>query len=62
MITFYCSLLLILASDYEKKIQACKKKEAAAQSESAADAELDLLQKELEEEQNLERMLREELR
>ncbi|KAH6824705.1 hypothetical protein C2S53_009678 [Perilla frutescens var. hirtella] len=48
--------------DYEKKIHTCKQKAAAAESESAADAELDLLQKELEEEQNLERKLREELR
>ncbi|KAH6798341.1 hypothetical protein C2S51_034825 [Perilla frutescens var. frutescens] len=48
--------------DYEKKIHTCKQKAAAAESEIAADAELDLLQKELEEEQNLERKLREELR
>ncbi|XP_057801151.1 kinetochore protein SPC24 homolog [Salvia miltiorrhiza] len=48
--------------DYENKIHICKQKAAAAESESAADAELDFLQKELEEEQNQERQLREELR
>ncbi|KAI3474365.1 hypothetical protein Pfo_029226 [Paulownia fortunei] len=48
--------------DYERKIDACKQKAAAAESESAADAELDSLQKELEEEQRLDRMLREDLR
>ncbi|KAL1543607.1 hypothetical protein AAHA92_20558 [Salvia divinorum] len=48
--------------DYEQKIHTCKQKAAAAESESAADAKLDSLQKELEEEQNLERQLREELR
>ncbi|KAI3472826.1 hypothetical protein Pfo_029955 [Paulownia fortunei] len=48
--------------DYERKIDECKQKAAAAESESAADAELDSLQKELEEEQQLDRMLREDLR
>ncbi|KAG8377064.1 hypothetical protein BUALT_Bualt09G0129300 [Buddleja alternifolia] len=33
--------------DYEKKIDACKQKAAEAASESAADAELDSLQKEM---------------
>lgn len=59
------SLPLILGTcslDYEHKIHTCKQKAAAAESESIADAELDSLQKELEEEQNLERQLREELR
>ncbi|XP_051130388.1 kinetochore protein SPC24 homolog [Andrographis paniculata] len=48
--------------DYEKRIEACKQKAAAAESESAADTELDTLQKQLEEEQKLEWMLKEELR
>ncbi|XP_073016244.1 kinetochore protein SPC24 homolog isoform X1 [Primulina eburnea] len=48
--------------DYKKKIEACKQEEAAAESESVADVELDLLEKELEERQKVERMLREELR
>lgn len=54
--------LILRCTDYEKKIQSCKQKAAAAESESAADAELDSLQIELEEKQNLERQLREELR
>lgn len=53
---------MILVPDYNKKIEACKQKESAAESESIADVELDLLEKELEERQKLERMLREELR
>ncbi|KAL1543608.1 hypothetical protein AAHA92_20558 [Salvia divinorum] len=45
--------------DYEQKIHTCKQKAAAAESESAADAKLDSLQKELEEEQNLELIVNE---
>ncbi|KAL0374468.1 UNVERIFIED_CONTAM: Kinetochore protein SPC24 [Sesamum radiatum] len=48
--------------DYEKKIDSCKQKAAAAESETASDAEIDTLQKELEEGQQVERMFREELR
>ncbi|XP_075502370.1 kinetochore protein SPC24 homolog isoform X1 [Primulina tabacum] len=48
--------------DYEKKIEVCRQKESAAESECIADVELDLLEKELEKRQKLERMLREELR
>ncbi|KAL3650660.1 hypothetical protein CASFOL_007063 [Castilleja foliolosa] len=47
--------------DYEKKIYACKQKAEAAVSESASDVELGSLQKELDEGQKLEWMLREDL-
>jgi len=49
-------------SDYEKKVDACKQKIEEARSETAADAELDLLQRELEEELEKERLLKEEFR
>ena len=52
----------LYGSDYQKKIDACKQKKEEARSESAADAELDLLQRELEEELEKERMLKEEFR
>ncbi|KAL9315282.1 hypothetical protein ACSQ67_016283 [Phaseolus vulgaris] len=48
--------------DYEKKVDACKQKIEEARSETAADAELDLLQRELEEELEKERLLKEEFR
>ncbi|WVZ04762.1 hypothetical protein V8G54_018108 [Vigna mungo] len=41
--------------DYEKKVDACKQKIEEARSETVADAELDLLQRELEEELEKER-------
>ncbi|KAL6574570.1 hypothetical protein OROMI_011855 [Orobanche minor] len=47
--------------DTVKKIYECKQKTAAAVSESISDAELDSLRKELDEGQQLDRMLREEL-
>ncbi|KAK2972104.1 hypothetical protein RJ640_010267 [Escallonia rubra] len=47
--------------DYEKKIQLCKQKTDVALSEVIADAEIELLQKELEEELQRERLLKEEL-
>ncbi|KAF4379049.1 hypothetical protein F8388_022136 [Cannabis sativa] len=43
-----------MLQDYESKIAACKKKTEAAKSEVVSDAELDLLNKELEEECNEE--------
>ncbi|KAL6520894.1 hypothetical protein OROGR_017463 [Orobanche gracilis] len=46
--------------DTVKKIYECKQKTAAAVSESISDAELDSLRKELDEGQQLDRMLREE--
>lgn len=51
-----------LLEDYRKKIDECKHKTEQARSEVVADAELDLLQRELEEELEKERMLGEELR
>ncbi|XP_028786407.1 kinetochore protein SPC24 homolog [Neltuma alba] len=51
-----------LLEDYQKKIDECKQKTAQARSEVVADAELDLLQKELEEELEKERTLGAELR
>ncbi|XP_060213911.1 kinetochore protein SPC24 homolog [Lycium barbarum] len=48
--------------DYQEKINACKQRTTEAQSEAAADAEIDKLQKELEQEIQREQLLREELR
>ncbi|CAI0474820.1 unnamed protein product [Linum tenue] len=48
--------------DYEKKIEECKQKTAKAKLEECDDAEIGLLQKELEAELNEERALREDLR
>jgi len=49
-------------SDYEKKVDACKQKIEEARSETVADADLDLLQRELEKELEKERLLKEEFR
>lgn len=49
-------------SDYQKKTEACKQKIEEARSETAADADLELLQRELEEELEKERLLKEEFR
>ncbi|XP_014506523.1 uncharacterized protein LOC106766301 [Vigna radiata var. radiata] len=46
----------------EKKVDACKQKIEEARSETVADAELDLLQRELEEELEKECLLKEEFR
>ncbi|XP_057458924.1 kinetochore protein SPC24 homolog [Lotus japonicus] len=51
-----------LLQDYQKKIDAYKRKIEEAGSETVADAELDLLQRELEEELEKERLLKEEFR
>ncbi|XP_019450741.1 PREDICTED: uncharacterized protein LOC109353008 [Lupinus angustifolius] len=51
-----------LLQDYEEKIKACKQKTEEARHETTTDAEVDLLQRELEEELEKERMLKEELR
>ncbi|KAF7142881.1 hypothetical protein RHSIM_Rhsim05G0223600 [Rhododendron simsii] len=51
-----------LLQDYRKKIDLSKKKADEAKSEAVADAEMDFLQKELEEELQREHLLREELR
>ncbi|XP_027353054.1 kinetochore protein SPC24 homolog isoform X2 [Abrus precatorius] len=48
--------------DYQRKIDACKQKIEEARSETAAAADLDLLQRELEDELEKERMLTEEFR
>ncbi|KAK1398164.1 hypothetical protein POM88_008027 [Heracleum sosnowskyi] len=48
--------------DYQNKLDLCNQKIDAAKSEVAADSELDMLQKELEEELERERLLRDELR
>lgn len=56
------SSYMIHESDYQKKIDECKQKTEQARSEVVADAELDLLQRELDEELEKERMLGEELR
>ncbi|PSS32709.1 Myosin-2 like [Actinidia chinensis var. chinensis] len=51
-----------LLQDYERKIDMSKKKADEARSEVASNAEMSLLEKELEEELQRERLLREELR
>ncbi|XP_062095027.1 kinetochore protein SPC24 homolog [Humulus lupulus] len=51
-----------MLQDYEGKIAACKQKTEAAKSEVVSDEELDLLNKELEEERDRECLLLEELR
>uniref|UniRef100_A0A0R0JEH9 Uncharacterized protein n=1 Tax=Glycine max TaxID=3847 RepID=A0A0R0JEH9_SOYBN len=48
--------------DYQKKVDTCKQKIEEARSETAADADLDLLQRELEEELEKEHLLKEEFR
>lgn len=48
--------------DYIKKIDLCKQKTEAARAEVATDAEINLLQKELDEELQKETLLQEELR
>ncbi|KAK1562662.1 hypothetical protein Q3G72_015472 [Acer saccharum] len=54
--------LLSSIQDYQRKIDVCKQKTEQAKSEVAAEAEVDLLQKDLEEEREKERALQEELR
>lgn len=49
-------------SDYQKKIDECRQKTEQARSGVVEDAELDLLQRELEEQLEKERLLGEELR
>lgn len=56
------SNLFLYKADYQKKIDVCKKKTEEAKSEVAADAEIDLLQKELEVEIEKENLLMDELR
>ncbi|MED6185038.1 hypothetical protein PIB30_053121 [Stylosanthes scabra] len=51
-----------LLQDCQKKIEACKQKKEEARCETASDAELDLLQRELDEELEKENLLKEELR
>ncbi|MED6164071.1 hypothetical protein PIB30_086206 [Stylosanthes scabra] len=51
-----------LLQDCQKKIEACKQKKEEARCETASDAELDLLQRELYEELEKENLLKEELR
>ncbi|CAL5430593.1 unnamed protein product [Camellia sinensis] len=51
----------VLSLLQEKRIDVCKKKSDEARSEVASDAETDLLQQELEEEFQRERLLQEEL-
>ena len=58
----YHTVYLLCEADYQKKIDVCKKKTEEAKSEVAADAEIDLLQKELEVEMEKEHSLMDELR
>lgn len=54
--------VLHVKADYQEKTDACKQKTERAKSEVAAEAEVDHLQIELEEELEKERALQEELR
>ena len=49
-------------AEYEKKIDECKQKTKAAKSEAPADAEIELLQKELQAKIEKEHLLKEDLR
>ncbi|KAJ4956408.1 hypothetical protein NE237_013191 [Protea cynaroides] len=51
-----------LLEEYQPRINECKKKIDSAKSELIADADIDFLQKELQEELNKEDKIREELR
>ncbi|TKY65782.1 1,4-alpha-glucan-branching enzyme 1, chloroplastic/amyloplastic [Spatholobus suberectus] len=51
-----------LLQDYQQKIDACKQKIEEARLETAADADLELLQRELEEEREKEHLFKEEFR
>ncbi|XP_022144074.1 uncharacterized protein LOC111013852 isoform X1 [Momordica charantia] len=48
--------------DYEKKIEACRQKTEEAKARTVADAEMDVLEEELEEELRKEHLLMEEIR
>ena len=54
--------VFLYESDCEKKVDACKQQIEEARSETVSDAELDLLQRGLEEELEKERLLKEEFR
>jgi len=54
--------MFLYEADYQTNIDVCKKKTEEAKSETAADAEIDLLQQELEEEIKKEHLLMDELR
>lgn len=54
--------MFLCEADYQTNIDVCKKKTEEAKSETAADAEIDLLQQELEEEIKKEHLLMDELR
>lgn len=62
MLLYHTVYLFLYEADYQKKIDVCKKKTEEAKSEVAADAEIDLLQKELEVEIEKEHLLKDELR
>lgn len=62
LLLYHTVYLFLCEADYQKKIDVCKKKTEEAKSEVAADAEIDLLQKELEVEMEKEHLLMDELR
>lgn len=62
LLLYHTVYLFLYEADYQKKIDVCKKKTEEAKSEVAADAEIDLLQKELEVEIEKEHLLMDELR
>ncbi|KAL6133020.1 hypothetical protein ACLB2K_065257 [Fragaria x ananassa] len=57
-----CLLVCCVEADNERKLEACKKKTEEAKSETVADEELDVLQRELDEGAQQEHLLMEELR
>jgi len=62
LLLYHTVYLFLYEADYQKKIDVCNKKTEEAKSEVAADAEIDLLQKELEVEMEKEHLLMDELR
>lgn len=62
MIVYYALDLSFYESDYQNKIDSHKQKIEDARSKTVADAELELLQRELDEELEKERLFKEEFR
>lgn len=59
---FECLIFRMYDAEYEKKIDECQQKTEKAKSEAPLDSEIELLQKELEAELEMERLYKEELR
>lgn len=62
LISFNLFNKLLNEADYEKKIQACRQKTEEAKANTVADDEMEILEKELEEEVGKGHLLMEEIR